>query len=1077
MPYYRATGSLPRQRHTQLRGPDGRLCYEELMGEEGFSSDSSLLYHRNIPSTVVDTRVWELPDLSTVPNHPLRPLHFSTHALFEDVSGVDAVTGRRLLLGNGDVRLSYVVADDPSPYYRNAIGDECLYIEEGEVEVQTIFGDISAAPGDYLIVPRATTHRIVPKGTVRIYTIEANSHIGPPKHFLSKHGQLLEHAPYCERDLRVPTDPRVVEGSDVEVFIKHRGASGVVGSVHVLPHHPFDVVGWDGCLYPYAFNVNDYMPLTGKVHQPPPAHIVWEGTNFVVCNFVPRKVDYHPLAIPVPYYHSNVDSDEVMFYCGGDYEARKGSGSGRARSVLHPGGHAHGPQPGAYERSIGAEYFDELAVMVDTFRPLELGEAGRAADDGVYQFSWARGDAGRSGRPTDERHDALRGLPRRRRDVPAGVPVPRRGGHGTRPACGGGACGMGRPLRARGEGPSALADRVRGRAEGSFPLIVTAGLDRLDGVLDEVAAIPAVRLVALELVLADEDDAEEAVARDRCARDGRHRRLRRAAPGRAPQGAHRRSGRTTCRRSSAPEACAPSCTPMRPSSPRRSSPSWMRGAVQGHGRTPPRGAQHRSADGVRAARIPQPRHRHGAGASGRWDPGGRGGARRTMRVHARGGDGGHRSVRPPELPIHRHLQHPGAGAGARRSRHPATLPGEGGRFMRRLDSDENPLFGLENLPYGVYSADGGPRRVAARLGDQVVDIGLVLGESGEDEAFLAPTLNPFMAQGRERWVSVRSRLQDALTAPVPEAAIHALDEVALHLPFDVADYVDFYASEHHAANLGRLFRPDAPDPLPPNWRHLPIGYHGRSGSIVVSGTDIVRPSGQRRDPGEAPTFGPSVRLDIEAEVGFVLGVGSAGGTSIPSRDADEHVFGAFLFNDWSARDIQAWEYVPLGPNLGKSFASTVSAWVIPLLALEGARVPTPVQDPPVMPYLSMDPPWGLDIALEVEWNGEVVSRPPYAAMYWSPAQMLAHLTVNGAPTRTGDVFASGTVSGPERGERGAFIELTWAGAEPVVVGGVERVFLADGDIVVLRGSAPGPHGTRLGFGEARGRIVPTLARP
>ncbi|MBG6096844.1 homogentisate 1,2-dioxygenase [Nocardioides luteus] len=402
MPYYRSSGSVPQKRHTQHRAADGSLYFEELMGEEGFSSDSSLLYHRNIPSAISEYRSWELPDLSTVANHPLVPIHLSTHKLFDECdTGVDAVTGRRLLLGNADVRLSYVVADSASPYYRNAIGDECLYVEAGEAVVETVFGDLAVGEGDYVVVPRATTHRIVPKGSVRIYAIEANSHITPPKRYLSRFGQLLEHAPYCERDLRGPEEPRVVDEVDVEVYIKHRGpgAGGIAGTIHVLPDHPFDVVGWDGCLYPYVFNIADYMPITGKVHQPPPAHQVFEGNNFVICNFVPRKVDYHPLSIPVPYYHSNVDSDEVMFYCGGDYEARKGSGIGQGSISLHPGGHPHGPQPGAYERSIGAEFFDELAVMVDTFRPLELGEAARATDDGVYAYSWARGDAGTE--PTD----------------------------------------------------------------------------------------------------------------------------------------------------------------------------------------------------------------------------------------------------------------------------------------------------------------------------------------------------------------------------------------------------------------------------------------------------------------------------------------------------------------------------------------------------------------------------------------------------------------------------------------------------------------------------------------------------
>jgi homogentisate 1,2-dioxygenase len=403
MAFYRSAGDVPHKRHTQHRSPDGTLYFEELMGEEGFSSDSSLLYHVNIPSAVVDVRPWELPDLTLTPNHPLTPRHFSTHALFPDDASadeVDAVTGRRLLMGNGDVRLSYVVATAPSPYYRNAIGDECLYVEAGRAVVETVFGDLAVGEGDYAIVPRATTFRVVPDGSVRIYVIEANSHIGPPKRYLSRFGQLLEHAPYCERDLRGPTGPKVVAtdpgdptASDVEVLIKHRGPGpgGIAGSIHTLPHHPFDVVGWDGCLYPYAFNIADYEPITGRVHQPPPVHQVFEGHNFVICNFVPRKVDYHPESIPVPYYHSNVDSDEVMFYCGGDYEARKGSGIGQGSISLHPGGHPHGPQPGAYERSIGVDYFDELAVMVDTFRPLDLGEGALATDDGVYAYSWSGG--------------------------------------------------------------------------------------------------------------------------------------------------------------------------------------------------------------------------------------------------------------------------------------------------------------------------------------------------------------------------------------------------------------------------------------------------------------------------------------------------------------------------------------------------------------------------------------------------------------------------------------------------------------------------------------------------------------
>jgi homogentisate 1,2-dioxygenase len=215
--------------------------------------------------------------------------------------------------------------------------------------------------------------------------VQATSHIGPPRRYLSPRGQFLESAPYCERDLRGPAEPLRAEGSDVDVLVRHRAGTSVL----TYADHPFDVVGWDGCLYPYAFNVADFEPITGRVHQPPPVHQVFEGANFVICNFVPRKVDYHPLAVPVPYYHSNVDSDEVMFYVDGDYEARKGSGIGKGSISLHPGGHSHGPQPGAVERSLGVEFFDELAVMVDTFRPLALGEGGTAVDDGRYAWSWS----------------------------------------------------------------------------------------------------------------------------------------------------------------------------------------------------------------------------------------------------------------------------------------------------------------------------------------------------------------------------------------------------------------------------------------------------------------------------------------------------------------------------------------------------------------------------------------------------------------------------------------------------------------------------------------------------------------
>lgn len=392
MVHYRTIGEVSRHRHTVFRDADGALRYEELMGEEGFSSDSSLLYHRHIPAAIVGARSWELPDHSLVPNQPLLPRHLRLHDL-TGAAGTDAVRSRRLLLGNDDVRVYYVAADSDSPLYRNAIGDECVYVESGSAVVETVFGALEVAAEEYVVIPRATTHRwrVTGPEPLRLFAVEANSHIGPPRRYLSSTGQLLEHSPYCERDLRGPAEPLLVDGTDVEVYIKHRGATGITGSVHIVPQHPFDVVGWDGCLYPFVFALEDFMPITGKLHQPPPVHQVFEGHNFVICNFLPRKVDYHPLSVPVPYYHSNVDSDEVMFYVGGDYEARKGSGIGIGSISLHPGGHAHGPQPGAIEASLGKDHFDETGIMVDTFRPLLLGEAALASEDVGYASSWSGG--------------------------------------------------------------------------------------------------------------------------------------------------------------------------------------------------------------------------------------------------------------------------------------------------------------------------------------------------------------------------------------------------------------------------------------------------------------------------------------------------------------------------------------------------------------------------------------------------------------------------------------------------------------------------------------------------------------
>jgi homogentisate 1,2-dioxygenase len=386
VPYYRAVGEIPRKRHTQFRKPDGGLYAEELMGIEGFSAESALLYHAGLPTAIVDSEVYVEPDQPLTANHPLKPRHFKTHKL-DPGTGSDLVTGRQLLMGNDDVRLSYVVADAPSPLYRNAIGDECVYVEDGTARVQTVFGELEVGAGDYVLIPTSTTQRWLPTGEtpLRAMVIEAKGHIGPPKRYLTQRGQFNEFSPYCERDLRGPAAPLVEEGEDVEVLVRHR--AGMTRFTYAT--HPFDVVGWDGGLYPYAFNINDFEPITGRVHQPPPVHQTFAGPNFVICSFCPRKVDYHPLSVPIPYNHANVDSDEMLFYVGGDYSARKGTGIGLGSISLHPSGFTHGPAPGAFEAALGIERTDELAVMVDTFRPLHLGPSALDCEDPGYAWTWA----------------------------------------------------------------------------------------------------------------------------------------------------------------------------------------------------------------------------------------------------------------------------------------------------------------------------------------------------------------------------------------------------------------------------------------------------------------------------------------------------------------------------------------------------------------------------------------------------------------------------------------------------------------------------------------------------------------
>lgn len=398
-----------------------------------------------------------------------------------------------------------------------------------------------------------------------------------------------------------------------------------------------------------------------------------------------------------------------------------------------------------------------------------------------------------------------------------------------------------------------------------------------------------------------------------------------------------------------------------------------------------------------------------------------------------------------------------------------------------------PGFGVENLPYGSYSnesdasTDGASAKLGVRLGDTVLpatDIARKAGIAEEVVAFLdAPNLDRLLAADRTIWDRIRRDLTTFLASSDSAEAVAdiavPIDSVTMNLPFTVADYVDFYASEHHATNVGKIFRPEQ-DALLPNWKHLPVGYHGRSGSVYVSGTDIPRPKGLRPEPEAAPSFGPSRRLDIEAEMGFVVGHGVQHG-EVPLDEAEDHIFGVMLLNDWSARDIQAYEYVPLGPFLGKSFATSISAWVTPLAAFDGARAQTPPRDKQLAAYLddSQLPPGGLDITVEVLVGTEVVSTTPYSAMYYSPAQMLTHMTVNGASLRPGDLFGSGTISGPERGQRGSFLELSWGGNDPLVLAdGSKMSFLQDGQTIGLRASAQTTSGSIISLGEVRGTILP-----
>jgi homogentisate 1,2-dioxygenase len=386
MPHYRQVGALPAKRHTRL-DIDGRIAAEELIGEEGFSGFSSLLYHRNSPSAITTVEALDVAQPTFSPTIPLRPHHLPTWDV-PRTAGADLVLGRQALLGNDDLQISWVIADATTPLYRNATGDELIYIQSGAATFESVFGEMPVGVGDYVVVPAGITHRWVVTAPVELLVIEARGHVGVPRRYLTERGQLREGAPYCERDIRGPVgEPLIVDGGDVEVIVRTR--AGLTRMTHRF--HPFDVVGWDGCMYPWALNIRDFEPLVGRVHQPPPIHQTFEGPGFVVCSFTPRPLDFDPNSITVPYHHSNVDSDEMMLFSEGNYAARSGSGIDVGSISFHPAGFIHGPHPGAIERSLGKTHANELAVMIDTFKPLGMSALANEISDPNYPLSWSIG--------------------------------------------------------------------------------------------------------------------------------------------------------------------------------------------------------------------------------------------------------------------------------------------------------------------------------------------------------------------------------------------------------------------------------------------------------------------------------------------------------------------------------------------------------------------------------------------------------------------------------------------------------------------------------------------------------------
>ncbi|MFJ9498393.1 homogentisate 1,2-dioxygenase [Brevibacillus centrosporus] len=382
MPHYVKLGNVPPKRHTQFRKEDGGLYYEQLMGTKGFSGIQSLIYHINPPTQVKAVKKikdihyeWEEKDA-------LKHRHFGTASV---EAGGDFLEARVMFLGNEDLTIGVARPTQSMPYfYRNGEGDELIFVHEGEGKIESIFGELSFYPGDYLIIPIGTTYRVVLETSeTRFLVVESNSEIVPPKRYRNAHGQLLEHSPFCERDFRVPERLEAKdERGEFEVRVR---AQGMLTS-YLYDFHPLDAVGWDGYLYPYAFSIHDFEPITGRVHQPPTVHQTFEGHNYVVCSFVPRLYDYHPLAVPAPYVHSNVESDEVLYYVAGEFMSRKGIFEGSI--TLHPSGLPHGPHPGKMEGSIGKKETKELAVMIDTFRPLRVVKQAYSYEDPNYMYSW-----------------------------------------------------------------------------------------------------------------------------------------------------------------------------------------------------------------------------------------------------------------------------------------------------------------------------------------------------------------------------------------------------------------------------------------------------------------------------------------------------------------------------------------------------------------------------------------------------------------------------------------------------------------------------------------------------------------